>query len=527
MVASGFSKSDTDGSRRRRRQWQALGLVACLVTAGCGSTLDEQTLRTARSGGGLDGVDGSVSAEELAGAAANGGAGGVGGTDGSAAGGGAGGGAAGAGRTGSTSTRSGGGGGGGGNGMRGFGYNEKTATIGFVYADDTQLAANMFGSSTGPDAPHKAIAEALVADMNERGGLLGRTVALVSEGFDSLTISLSGEFQRVCEKLTSDRQVISATTLFQPDPVTILAECLKRKGAGLVLGVQSLFDQQEALKYFPYLYSPSTIGFDRLDVVVERAKAANWIPAGAKVGVVFNDGAAARRALDKVVRPAWERHGHQVVPAAMSPWTSTAATGLQKNEDEANTAITTFGKENVNHVMFVGLGGRGPFVFHQVAIKERYNPDYLYTSIDNATYQLQQHSKAPVAAHAQWDGTIGFGWMPSWDTGETNGTGTPAGKQCFDGLRAKGLNINSEHATVLMICDYFRLIESLVKASGSFEARSWGAVYPKVLGAYQPALSLSFGPKPGRFDGPVEARMFKYFTDCTCFRYTSEKMPLP
>lgn len=399
------------------------------------------------------------------------------------------------------------------------GVSDTTVTIGIAYPPDT-TSLNAAGQSVPADPEIEAAARAVAAEYNANGGILGRKIELVFEPFD-LSGTFSSAFQGACAQFTEDHKTFAVTTEFTREGLQLLQQCLSKKRTILAFDSPGIgMSQDRAERYAPYFYNPAVVYYDRWGSVLDVAVSQQLLQRGAKVGIVQLDDPAVNAAMQAEIRPAIERAGGRVV-AEMRLAPVTAGDNFGQAAQQLGGAVLQFKSAGVDHVMFIGGAAAGPVVFMNSASAQQFRPRYIFTSDNNPMYLA---ANAPVEQMAS---AVGLGWNPAIDVGDTTGTTTPGGAECFAILRKASIDFTKKPNPLVHVCDFIQFLKVVTDKAGSFEAEAIRSAYPEIADGYKPASTFKVAPKPGRSDGAAEVRALAFGADCRCFRYTTDPLPLP
>lgn len=409
---------------------------------------------------------------------------------------------------------------GGGDGKGGIpGVTDSTVTIGIAYPPDT-TSLNAAGQSVPSDPEIEAAARAVAAEYNAAGGILGRKIELVFEPFD-LSGTFSSAFQGACAQFTEDHETFAVTTEFTREGLQLLQQCLSKKRTILAFDSPGIgMSQERAERYAPYFYNPAVVYYDRWGSLLDVAVAQGFVQRGAKVGIVQLDDPAVNAAMAAQIRPAIERAGGRVV-ADMRMAPVTAGDNFGQAAQQLGSAVLQFKSAGVDHVMFIGGAAAGPVVFMNSAAAQQFRPRYVFTSDNNPMYLA---ANAPVE---QLGTAVGLGWSPATDVGDTIGSTTPGGAECFAILRKASIDFTKKPSPLVHVCDFVQFLKVVIEEAGSFEGEAIRSAYARIADTYKPASTFKVAPKPGRSDGVAEVRGLAFGADCRCFRYTTGALPLP
>lgn len=363
-----------------------------------------------------------------------------------------------------------------------------------------------------------AQAEAIVADINSRGGLAGRQIEPVyyrQDGTDGQTPDQ--KMQEACATWTQDAQVEVAVSI--AGVTDTLVSCLHERGIPLMLNTE--YHDRVALEAFaPHLYLPDTIALDRWAATyVERLVAQGFFDAGARIGLVRNDIPSHERVKEDVLVPALARHGLSLDADQAFSSASGEAVG------QLNGAILAFRSEGISHVLSMLTGGGGIVVFMTAAEQQGYRPRYGLSTHDAAGALLES-----AAPDAQLVDARGVGWRPSWDVNAKNDPGlTAAGQRCVELMERAGQDTESSRVArheALGHCDVLFVLEQAANVAGATNSAAIQTGMASLGDGFVPADTFSTFLETGRYDGAATVRDFAYDQECACFTYTSDPLPV-
>jgi len=352
----------------------------------------------------------------------------------------------------------------------------------------------------------------LIADVNKRGGLMGREIVPVFFTYDATsTQPIAVQDQAACAKWTQDNEVFAA--LIGPYHTDTLVSCLEKAGA---LTFQSpgfgLVDDQTLAKYKHFVLA-GTLSLDSiLDSMVAGASTDKFFPKGSKVGLLTYDTPDYQRAVKNSLVPALKKANAKLVDQiAVAPITS--AKTFADAAPVIASGILRFKAAGIDRVLILGSSGLA-FPLLTGLDAQDYHPQLAMSSADTPYFLTVANLPAGVL-----DETIGVGWMPSVDT---NAAPNDVAAECGALLQAAGIPANNAVQGPVS-CDHMALLEAAVKAAGSLDRDAIVKALPKM-----PAVDLGsnelgkFGPNRSAL--PRYAR-FAYDTGCKCFEYTSKIAP--
>jgi len=535
-----------------RRRLLPLPLVV-LLAAGCGSTVMSSGAAAPPGSGGdsLQAVDGlgaaGAAGDPLAAPGADGlGTGGVTGSAGSAE--------VPGGTSGALTTGSGGAGTGVGgapgqtaagsapataSGVSGPGVTDKEIYVGLVNqvnGEALNSAAGAGGITTG-DA--EANTRAIIDDINKKGGIGGRKLVPVYAEFDSTSSqTVDQQWAGICAKFTQDEPRVFAV---EGAGVESYRACIHKAGVVMLSASLPTVDAEELARY-PGFIEQGYPNIDRLAAyhvqpLVEQKYFTPWntatgqpAPAGeVKVGILTYSDRTFSRAVDKHLVPALKRLGYDPQVARIS--SVNTASDYSSQAAAVKSAQLSFAANGVTHVIpFEANAGLSLF-FLANARSQAYYPRYGISSASGFQVLLDIGS----ASEQQVRGTIGFGWIPGLDlSAERNKENGPYvndnARYCLKVLRERGISYDSANAAAVALanCASLYLLDKVVDATPKQVTQATFVQVVQGLGrSYQAAGGLGQGFAPGRRDPVDRAYHWRFFDDCSCFKYAGPLRQIP
>ena len=450
-------------------------VAACAVSAACGSTVQQAGVDGLAAGVAQPGVTGELGAPTADGfgTAPSGdgttapGAGAFGGTG---SGSGASTGSAGGGSTPAGSTAGSVGAGGGAaspgtssaSGPVGPGITDTTIKYGIVAVDDPNAGNNAAGINTANVHRIDQTYEALINDLNKRGGINGRKVKLVVHRFENGTSSEQLQSQ-ACEKFTKDDPVFLA-----PDLGESALTCFEKAGLAMVGGGHVGYGQSQYKRY-PHLLSVGAFTLEhQVANNVRGFKAAGWMSgwnpttgapgsAPAHVGVAAFDIPVYREAIEKSMKPALAAAGVKEVDVFY------IRPNLNDGQADAQAAVLQFKAEGVSHVTFLdNSGGLLEVVFTTNANSQGYFPRLGCDS--GSCNQIV----AETMPQSSLRGAALVGWSPLNDVPASKDHVLPERKRCEKVMVDAGMEPYSRNDMNVManVCEGVWFFEEAARAAG-------------------------------------------------------------
>ena len=495
----------------------ALGVVmtaALLLLAGCGSTVSPSIRRAAAARGSGSGLGGPTDSQSLdssgSGDAAVSGGGAVGPGNGSGSSGG---------RTVTTSANRAGTGAGSGATASATGPIE----VGIVRTGTSNAAA--FGASLGNSVSESDVDDALVAAVNDQGGLGGHKIVPVYADTDTGSSSWDADFEAACAKFTQDHKVASVLGyVFNHDPA--FEGCLAKRSVPHLNTGFNIPDAGE-LKNYPLLMALSTPRIERRSrEKVDGGLATGVLTKASKIGVVLDQCPGTERAWNDVTKPYIQSKG-LTIASVFAVGCAHGAGDAAAIAGQAGNLVLQFRTAGVDRVMADAVSeGPGVLVLASAAEAQNWHPWYVVSSLANAAV-LGGQIPPDQAANIK-----GYGWMPAEDVNPPQWPSTNATQQrCINLLKSKGITLKAatDYLYAFNLCDSFFIYDLALKAThGNTSGPAVVAAVEALGTSYLSALNLEGKDtfSHSQHDAPSLARFFAWDTGCSCFTYRSYTFPI-
>ena len=484
--------------RRVHLRWVAVA-AALALTAACGSTVQkhgaagvDDGLGSAQAAGPSDGTQDTAGADQGAVGVTGGGAGAA-----------AAGGATATTRKGATTAAAG----------------PATGPIQLGFLTTAVSNAGSAGLNTGSSFTDREADDAVIAEVNARGGVAGRKITAVYGTTDTASSNWSNQFQAACANLTQDHKAV-AVLGYAFVFLDSFEQCLAKAGVPHVYGGYQPGDAQ-AQREFPTLVSMANPSIDVADLtVIKGAIQSGLLTPATKFGIMIDDCGGGDRAFASSVAPYLKAQHitYQLVEGSCATGASDL-TGASAAISNAELRFATSG------VQLVFAGGIPLLLFMAAAQSQGYHPQYV-TSAGGAALE-------PNAPAAQLANLHGFGWLPAVDVNANHQPYplTAPQKDCLamlqrHGLTPKGYN---DYFNAYITCDSVALYGlALARTKGHTDAAGIVAALLAVLPSFQGAST--YGGRllagPGERGGPAQYREWGWTAGCSCFAYRGAAYPV-
>ena len=393
----------------------------------------------------------------------------------------------------------------------GPGVTSDTVKVGFVITDLEQTARAL--DFEIPDqGDMEGQIEALVAHINENGGIGGRQIEPVVEVFNALQDTPSKE-EELCLGFTQDAEVFGVllTGQFQENARPCYAEA-----ETLVLDA-TLFplDQATFDDLTPFVWQPSLPTYDEvLEGLADTLADGGFLGDDAKLGVVGIDNEQNRRVFENALEPRLSDLGIEIDD---TQWIDPSdSTTLQTTQDQA---VLSFKDNGVDRVIVMG-GSRLAAFLIQTAQAQNYEPVFAMTSFDNPEFNIQNYPSAMTDS-------VGITLAPGWDVSDDQYPlpATDVEEECLGILSDAGFEFDARTnaRTALGFCDGLLLLQAGAEdLTDELNAVLWS----EAVGALGDSLQLSSAYatefNPDDHAGASGYRVFAYDPSCDCMAIEGE-----
>jgi hypothetical protein len=406
---------------------------------------------------------------------------------------------------------------------KGRGYDEKNVYLGFPTNNDVNQAAGALGLGALDFGDQDAIIDAVVAELNARGGLLGRRVVAVKHDLKTADLQTDPATmaEQTCTALTEDRPVVAVVNVVAAIDVKGFYGCLAKHHTPVVSAGFTVVDDAFLSEFSPHLTKLTAASFTHLTPVwLDRLAALRYFTgwdtvqgrgggAPVKVGLLYPAQQPQQRIFADVHRRLVAR-GLTVVPDVQYATTSLDAEGAAMSN-----AVLSFNSQQVTHVL---SSDSDVLLFMQAADKQQYHPRYGLTSYHAPAAALQA-----IVPASQLVGALGVGWLPVSDVDPAHSPGQvgPGEKACRATMSRHQVSVAEAGARTVAFaeCDGVALLAATVAAAHAFDAAALRVAAGVVGPRFASALVWSSALSSRRADLPGSARDLGF--DGSAFRYLS------
>lgn len=401
------------------------------------------------------------------------------------------------------------------------GVTDDTIYVGAVYAPEAGAGNAAIGAAGIDPGDQRDYYNAVVDDLNKRGGIAGRKVKVVyyeAGGDDSSTQAA----QEACTHWTQDNEVFAI--FLGGDPIVL--QCARKAGI-LLLGTTFSSATKETFTRYPNYIEIATVRLDRVGTAnVEGLARTGYFPKRPTIGLITWDQPNYRRAIADGYRPALARLGFK--PASVRYVTvPQSEAGLSDSSASVNSAVLEFRSEGVDHVMILDgpagwFGGTGlTLLFLRSAGSQGYHPKYGFNQTNSPVSGL----KAGLWTADDLRHSHAILWSDGPDDDADEGLRpNPQRRRCYALMRSRGVPLDNPNAQgfALAACDYVWFLEAVGAPAGrALTLDAVLATVDRLGGAYRSPLSYANHFSPTQHDGTAAARNAVYDEPCHCFRFVT------
>lgn len=242
--------------------------------------------------------------------------------------------------------------------------------------------AESFGRGLGLNFSHigdqRGQANAIIADINARGGLGGRRIVPVFADFRlTRADSYSSQLEAICEKWTKDHKVIAGISVVNL-PSEAVAACMQKSNA-LYLSPDQHTKRPDVYQRLPLLFdSPNLAAWRMASSYVRGLHSMNFLKDNPKIGLVRFDSGPTKDATERVLKPELARFGLKIADEVTVPIPSSTS-AISETVSQSQAAVLRFKANGITHVMTI-LPGAWILFFMMQASNQDYYPKYGLSS---------------------------------------------------------------------------------------------------------------------------------------------------
>lgn len=421
------------------------------------------------------------------------------------------------------------------------GVTAKEIYIGLVYDENAGAVNQAAGVGAITSGNSRDNERAIIKDINAHGGVAGRKLVPVFARFDSQSSqTLDQQYAAICQQFTQDSPRVFVVD-DDADLVESYRNCLAKAGVG-TLSTSLPSEGQATLSRYPSLIQMGYPNLDRLAAyqvkpLVEQKYFTPWNnltgqPAATgkvKVGILTYADTSFTHAVDTYLVPALKKLGYDPQVARISQVTTASDYGAQGAA--VKSAQLTFASSGVTHVISFEMNGGLSTLFLPTARSQGYYPRYGI----NSASASEALNEAGIVEPKQFNGAVGFGWLPSIDlqsndNPQTGPYSSAARRYCLNVMKQNGITFTSGNAETIALnscADLYLLKAALDKNPSQVTLRGLITSIESLGSSYQRAGGIGMSFQPGRQDPTDKAYHWGYVGSCNCFRYSGSLQTVP
>lgn len=416
--------------------------------------------------------------------------------------------------------------------VMGSGVTATTITVGITYTTNGDAANAALGAGGITTGDTRADAQAVVDEVNARGGIHGRRLRPVYYPYDAnSTQTRQQQDDAACARFTQDNKVLAVLGSGLSEELTT---CLERQGvvhvdSGPIISGDEVYFARHRRYVLMGTLSQDRMMAELVRALVRQRYFTPWstttgTPGGVapvKVGVLSIDIPEWQRPARSVLLPALKAAGYPVAPSdyrEIHNPNSQAEDG--QTVTDLQSAVLQLHQSGVTHVIFLDSGGSLLLLFGNAARNQGYYPRLGINSGTGAQAVVGEG----LATNQQLNGAVGLGWLPSLDLPAADGTryATAATRSCLELVRRRtGQTFTSTNAAsfALGYCDQVLLVAQVLRGTTRLTSDGLMAGIDVLGDRFASAAIPKTFFSPQRH-APAERGWDLFWdTSCTCARY--------
>lgn len=412
----------------------------------------------------------------------------------------------------------------GGVGSNGPGITSSTIALGLGAVTGSQAGNQSIGANAATIDYDRAW-QALVDYTNQHGGIGGLRIIPVIHNISAVSSeSFAQQEQEECNDWTQDHHVFVG--IEQPRTDTILA-CMQKAGGVNVSSstIETLANTPDH-EQWPYYIEPTALDLDTAaSAMVKGIAQEKYFSKGEKLGLVTYDDPRFKYARAHGLLPALQSVGVKLDDTYYLHLPSSYPEYGQLSNDAAN-AVLKFSGEGIDHVMFIDANALAAFFFMTAAERQGYTPRYGLNSESGNTLLAAQFSSQQDAKD-QLHGAVSIGWASLSDVRPEDDpeAKNPTRRLCLSIMAKGGIQMKDRNAEgqALEICDGLWAFKAEAEAAGTpLNQTTFLKGVAKVGSSYTPGTVLGSTLTASIHDGSSEVANMRFYDDCTCFKYVTK-----
>ena len=391
--------------------------------------------------------------------------------------------------------------------------------LGIPYCRDCAAGNAALGAGGEDPGDERRYYQAVIDDVNARGGVLGRELVPVFHGYSANDSNVDVVAQAACETFTRDNEVLIMT--FRGD---VAYECAKKAGI-LVTGTGNIGPTYER---FPNLFAPSLVRLERLfEVTVTSMVRAGWHkpeprwPTG-KIGLITWDDGEYRYAMENGYLKGMRAAGLKATDVRYVAVPENVQ-ALGDASAAIGNAVLRFRQQGIDHV-FIGDGPAGVFsgtgltlLFLQGAKSQGYYPRYGFNSYNSPDF--------PSHPQDQLVGMVAIDFSDNEPHNDEGIAPNRARERCFEIMRKEGLAVGQSQTQTLAAsaCNFVWFAEAAIQRATAGTTLPYMIAAAESLGTgFRSPVTYGTRLGPDQHDGARLFRELRFDESCSCITYTSK-----
>ena len=420
-------------------------------------------------------------------------------------------------------------------GAMGPGISKDTIKIGVSYADDQEEANRALGAAGASQIDFRRAYEAMIKYVNEHGGAANRKLDPVYHRLSvTSTEPPEQQDQELCARWSKDDPVFIGDGGFKTENGIA---CFQKNGIVTAAGNGLRFKSGQFFRdYQTYMEFDGVDGDAIAKMYADNMKKMGFFDKGYKLGIVAWDDVEYARPTKNTLIPRLQQHGVKVTDVAYIRTPESSADNGEAVAQIGNTAVR-FKGEGITHVMFTDSGGALALFFTQAAERQQYRPRYGITSASGGTAVADLVGAGNKEdARQQFDDALLVGWYPTLDVRPDDTpkwANPPSKKLCYEQMRKGGVEMDSANARALAegVCNQVWTMVATLDAAhklggGVVNQQTWYQGLARV-GSLPLTHGMGFKVSPTNRDALEVYLQAKFYKECTCFRYVSDRFQIP
>lgn len=424
--------------------------------------------------------------------------------------------------------------------LMGPGVTANKIYVGFLWPKNQDAVNQAAGAGNISVGDPKADAQAVVDEINKRGGIAGRQIVPVFQPINSASAqTLDSQYAAACDHFTHDQRVYAVVSA---GPASYQA-CLSKAGILILDEDLPRISDTEFANYpaivelaYPRL---SRIAKAQLDAFAHDNYFSPWdTTAGgpakvgkAKVGILTIEEAGFDAVVNNILIPGLKQLGYDPGSDVERIAFADNAADISNQAAANQSAELKFAADHVTHVVVFESQGGNSLLFMNQAESQHYRPRYGV----NSGSGLETLLAAGDIQNAQAVGAEGFGWIPDYDLPGTMNSDTGQysngeRRLCLDIFKRHGItfgNPNAEFAA-MGFCASLELLKTVLdKTPNVITVDEFVQILDTLGTSFESPVLLETRLSATQHDAATAGYYWDYFASCKCLHYTGSLRAIP